>query len=109
MLLDYDVLNELKDVLEDEFSSLIADYISQASVYLDQLDDAVHESQPGRALEIAHSLKGSSLNTGAIELASLLKKLEDAIRSPSESNSQDILSEIQQVFVKTVEALNKQI
>ena len=107
MLLDYEVLNELKDVLAEDFSSLIGDYITQASVSLEQMEHFVKESQLDKVLDLAHSLKGSSLNTGAIELANLLKKLEDAIRSASEFSYQDIISEIQQAFVKTVEELNK--
>ena len=79
--LDYDALNALKDIMEDNFTFLIETFIQDSTERLSQLQLMVNASDvDGDAIRrAAHSFKGSCGNIGAPYLASLCSLVENKI------------------------------
>jgi HPt (histidine-containing phosphotransfer) domain-containing protein len=93
--LDPDVLSALRDVMEDEFSTLIDTFLSDSEHRLRQLTVAVDATQ---LLEAAHSFKGSSSNMGAIRLAALCHDLEQRSREHNLSGVELLIADIAREF-----------
>ena len=76
--LDYDALNALKDIMEDDFSFLIDTFIQDSSERVNQLQVMVNAiGTPADVIRrAAHSFKGSCGNIGAPYLASLCSLVE---------------------------------
>lgn len=78
--LDVVLLEELRDILEDEFPSLISAYIQDSTVRVEDLSQAMTRGDAEAVRKAAHNLKGSSANLGLVYLAELCRIVEDAAR-----------------------------
>ena len=74
--LDMEQLNELKEVLEDEFQVLINTYLIDAQSRLKLIEEGLDTKNYEQVRLAAHSLKGASANIGALILAQLCEQLE---------------------------------
>ena len=74
--LDMEQLNELKEVLEDEFQILINTYLTDAQLRLKLIEEGLDTQNYEQVRLAAHSLKGASANIGALILAQLCEQLE---------------------------------
>jgi HPt (histidine-containing phosphotransfer) domain-containing protein len=74
--LDYNALNTLKDVMEDDFSLLIETFIQDSSERLQKLQTLISGGNADLIRRAAHSFKGSSSNIGATNLSLLCGALE---------------------------------
>lgn len=93
--LDPDVLSALRDVMEDEFSTLIDTFLADSEQRLRQLTVAVDATQ---LLDAAHSFKGSSSNMGAIRLAELCHDLEHRAKERKLTGIESLIGEITREF-----------
>jgi len=75
-VIDMDTLNELKEIMEDDFDDLINTFIADGQDQLDNLQSAIADSVTADIRRIAHTLKGSSANLGAHALSESCKVLE---------------------------------
>ena len=75
-IIDLDVLNELKEIMEDDFDELIETFIDDGQKQVDDLRVAIDASIAPDVRRIAHTLKGSSANLGANALSETCKVLE---------------------------------
>lgn len=91
---DVDALEELKEVMEDEFPNLIHTYLEDSVVRLDSLKDAVGKLDTEMVRKEAHSFKGSSGNIGAPLLADLCRRLEDMGKGGDVNDAKPLLDEI---------------
>jgi HPt (histidine-containing phosphotransfer) domain-containing protein len=82
--IDVDALSELKEMLEDEFGELIETYIRDVSNKMSQLKELIRGSDFVAVRELAHSIKGASVNIGVLKFGELCHRLEMAA---SEQNS----------------------
>lgn len=94
--LDPDVLSALRDVMEEEFSTLIDTFLADSAQRLQVLKHAVDTQQ---LLEAAHSFKGSSSNMGAIHLAELCHELEQRAKSGEVATIPSLIAKIEHEFV----------
>ncbi len=74
---DMDTLNMLKDVMEDGFSTLLETYIDDSKIRIADLNTALSAGDADGVRRAAHSLKGSSGNLGANQMAALCLKVEE--------------------------------
>lgn len=74
--LDYDALNALKEVMEDDFGFLIETYLKDSKDRLVVLHELVISENADLIRRTTHSFKGSSSNLGAVYLASLCSVVE---------------------------------
>jgi len=72
-VLDQDVLDELKEVMEDDFEGVIRTYLNNTPELVDKLE---HATSANDMLLPAHSLKSSSANVGALKLSDIAKEVE---------------------------------
>ena len=79
--LDQIILEDLRDVMEDEYATLIETYVNDSIARLQSIKGAVESGVADKIRETAHTLKGSSSNIGAVHLSELCKKLEDMGRN----------------------------
>lgn len=93
--LDPDVLSALREVMEDDFSTLVDTFLTDSEERLQQLAVAVDAT---RILETAHSFKGSSSNMGAVRLAELCHDLEQQAKEQNLSGIKTLIAEITREF-----------
>ena len=74
--LDYDVINALKEVMEDDFPFLIETYFQDSISRIAALRSAAEVKDADAIRRAAHSFKGSCSNLGAARLAGLCSILE---------------------------------
>jgi len=96
LYLDVVLLEELRDILEDEFPSLISTYIQDSGVRVDDLRQAMTRGDTEAARKAAHNLKGSSANLGLVYLADLCRIVEDAARAGQLAGQEAYMLLIQQ-------------
>jgi HPt (histidine-containing phosphotransfer) domain-containing protein len=75
------VLEQLKDIMGDGYVTLLDAFLADAPKRLDLMQAAVSENNLEQLAEESHSLKGSSSNLGATELAGICSELSDGYYS----------------------------
>lgn len=89
--LDMDALTELQDILEDEFTGLLDEFIESSRETSAELATMVGQEDLTELRRGAHSLKGSALNIGAPSLGQAWSTLEDAAVSALEQAQLEVL------------------
>ncbi len=79
-VLDTQLLEELKMVMEDEFTALMETFLSESARQFAEAQGAWQSSDLDALRRHAHSLKGSSGNVGAVGLQALCADLEHSAR-----------------------------
>jgi len=98
--LDYDALNTLKDVMEDDFPLLIDTFISDSHERLQKLQAIINSANADLIRRSAHSFKGSSSNIGAMALSALCCALEKKAQNGNFDNLEQDLRAIEQEYVQ---------
>ncbi|BCX69939.1 MULTISPECIES: Hpt domain-containing protein [Pseudomonas] len=93
--LDPNVLSALREVMEDEFSTLVETFLADSEERLQQLTVAADATQ---ILETAHSFKGSSSNMGATRLAGLCHDLEQRAKARNLSGIEALIADVAREF-----------
>lgn len=96
LYLDEALLEELRNILDDEFPSLISTYIQDSGVRVDDMRQAFSRGDIDTVRKAAHSLKGASANLGLIYLAEQCRLMEDAAREGSITGQEPRMLLIQQ-------------
>lgn len=92
--LDYDTLNTLKQVMEDDFALLIDTFVQDSTDRIDTLRNVITGVDSDLIRRAAHSFKGSSSNIGALQLAALCFELE---KKALGNNLEDLLSDLEAI------------
>jgi CheY-like chemotaxis protein len=88
---------------------VISSYFQSSSELMAKLRQAVEKGDAEATRQAAHSLKSSSANLGAKQLASLSKELEDAGRSRSMQNTGPLWERIKTEHGRVVAALQEEL
>ena len=75
-IINQDTLSFLKEIMEDEFSTLIETYREDAPRLLDDIKQAARDANMEVLVRAAHTLKSSSSNLGATALAGKAEEIE---------------------------------
>jgi len=101
--IDHAIMNELQEIMEDDFSVLLETYLVDSQSKLDALDQAFILRDLDKIRDIAHGFKGSSLNMGAHVLAGFCASVEDLAKEldfdGAQKASSKIITEFEQVKV----------
>lgn len=95
-----ETLNELKEILEDDFSLLVSSYLEDAQCRMEKLQSAIESADAAVIKAEAHSLKGSSLNLGAQSLPELCSQLEKCGGEGALQDTPELFSKIKSEFSK---------
>lgn len=71
-----ETLNSLKSIMADDFSLLIDTYLKDSHRRIQDLSELIGSEDNELLRRIVHSFKGSSLNLGAEQLASICNDIE---------------------------------
>jgi HPt (histidine-containing phosphotransfer) domain-containing protein len=101
---DPETLEQLKDLVDGDDTSFLSDlfesYLRTATESLSTLREAPSNDVMHRA---AHTLKGSSLNVGAIGVASVCRQLESDLKKRELGNLQDCIARIEVQVQRVIE------
>jgi histidine phosphotransfer protein HptB len=92
--LDFDALNSLKEIMEDDFSFLVETFLSDSADRITALKSAVESEEVDNVRRSAHSFKGSCSNLGVLKLANLCAQIE---RKAVNGDIADLSAEIQEI------------
>ena len=92
--LDLDAINELKQVMGDEYSLLIDTFANDSIIRLEAISEAIQSQDSDSIRRAAHSFKGSASNMGALLLAKLCRNLEELGYSGQVDGAQTLFEQI---------------
>ena len=104
-LLDQNLLDELKEIMEDEFVVLLDTYLAESDKQLDSLKHAWTEQDMDQLGRSAHTLKGSCSNVGAASMAALCMQVEVKARSEDLSGVEHLIQELNVVHCSVSDAI----
>ncbi|KRG52677.1 ATP-binding protein [Stenotrophomonas maltophilia] len=83
LVLDRDVLDELHAVIGDTALQIVSVFLDDAPAMVQQLQQAAQCGDGPRLKAVAHSLKSSSANVGALSLSAIAQRIEHEAHSGS--------------------------
>ncbi len=106
-VLDRNVLEELYEIMDDDFISVLQSYVENAPQLMNAIETAVIHQQPEALVTPAHSLKSSSANVGAMELSGLARELEFKGRQGDAENLTTLYQNLFEIYARSTEALRR--
>jgi HPt (histidine-containing phosphotransfer) domain-containing protein len=98
---------ELKEILAEDFGVLVTTYLEDAQLRIKKLQLAIAAADVAVIKAEAHSLKGSSLNLGAMSLPELCSQLENCGINESLEGTPALFSKIENEFLRVETALSQ--
>lgn len=89
-------LQELRELLDDEFEQLIESYIADSMTRIKAVKSAFEQRDNTRGYEAVHSLKGASANIGASRLAEMCLKLQTECKANRISQNELLIQMIEE-------------
>lgn len=96
--LDRRTLEELKEIMEDEFDDLVQTFLKDAPLLIYEIRDGIQARDTEAVWHAAHALKSSSANLGALQLPVLAKELELLAKAGQRSGSVELLKQMAEEF-----------
>ncbi|KRG66513.1 histidine kinase [Stenotrophomonas humi] len=103
--LERTVLDELVEIAGDDTHTIIKLFLDETPILLQQLQAATANSDPRRLGEIAHSLKSSSANVGALALSEAARQLEHAVRTGTLAQPASMVAQVIAEFSRARQVL----
>lgn len=97
-LIDMTQINNLKELFSDGFEPFLVTFYEDFEKKENELFTAIQNNDMVSIAKIAHSLKGSSLNMGALVLANLCQKIEAASKNHEENTVNEAFKELKAVY-----------
>lgn len=108
-LLDREIILELREVMEDEFADLLQNFLNDLPLQLDRLQQAADRGDADQLYQIGHKFKSSCGSLGALRLAELVQRLEQAGRSNRPDAAARWLEKARTVAAETESAVRDQL
>jgi diguanylate cyclase (GGDEF)-like protein len=96
--LDRAVFEKLREILGPALQQAVTPFLEDTPTYLAQLEHAVDIDDAESARTMAHSIKGSSGNLGALQLSQLAKDAEELARELRLSDIRPLLPQLRHAF-----------
>ncbi|HYD81870.1 MAG TPA: EAL domain-containing protein, partial [Paucimonas sp.] len=96
--LDRAVFEKLREILGPALQQAVAPFLEDTPTYLAQLEHAIDQPDAEIARTMAHSIKGSSGNLGAMHLSRLAKDAEELAREQRLSEIRPLLPQLRSAF-----------
>ena len=105
--LDKEVLGSLENMLGGAFSVVIEKYLSTSNDLIENMRNAIENNELEEIGEIAHSLKSSSAQVGAMNIANFCKFLEEESLNKEISEIKNVFNSIKDDFEKVTKELKQ--
>jgi HPt (histidine-containing phosphotransfer) domain-containing protein len=96
--LDQGAIGELRELMGEDFDSLLDAFQADSQVQIDAIAEAVSQTDADRVRRQAHGLKGACINLGANDLAELCGRLEDLGRTGDCASARAVLAALREEF-----------
>ena len=106
--IDTAALDSLREAMGEGFAELIPTYLESTQCLLDELVKAQADGDLDTAQRLAHSLKSSSANLGAMTLSDMGRELESRIREQRKADPDARIDAMQHEFERVRQALAEQ-
>jgi HPt (histidine-containing phosphotransfer) domain-containing protein len=105
--LDTTTLVDLEDIMGDELITLVDAYLRDGETRIRNMREAADRGDSAEVGKLAHSLKSSSANLGAIPLANRARQVEEAARSGTLANPADSVAALEKLYANAAAALRQ--
>ena len=103
--LDGATLVDLEDIMGDELATLVDAYLRDGATRMQNLRAAAARGDTVEIGKLAHSLKSSSANLGAVPLSTRARQVEEAARKGALSDPVDSVAALEKLYANAVAAL----
>ncbi len=93
-ILELEIFNTLKQLFGDRFTSAIEQHTQNAQKNVHQIKEALKQNDLKTAERAAHSLKGASMQFGAISLGSVAAEIEALAKKGKPDNAKALLAQL---------------
>jgi len=107
--IDYSKLDTMRELLDDDFESLIHAFLNSATSIIESLPTAIANQDIQAAERLTHSLKSASANVGATTLSAMACDAENIIRDQGINNAKSFISQIESEYKLVCIELEKQL
>ena len=94
MHIDTDNLDMLKEIIGDELKDVLNIFLESTPDSILQLQEAIESNTIEKVQSVAHTIKGSSANVGAIQLSALTAQIEQQAKANDSSQFAGLLSQV---------------
>ena len=108
VILDENVLADLKDIMEDEFIEVLQLFLDESVTLMADVH-AGFSDETDTLVRAIHTLKSSSRNVGAMQLGEVSEKIEALAKTGDIDAAKLLLDELQQIFIDTHALIKKYI
>jgi len=105
-VLDMAQVNEIKQVMEEEFDELMQLFLEDTRSRLAKIENAFATDDPLSLRQAAHALKASSSNVGATRLAKLTLLLEEQSQHREPATLSPLLDQLRTTVMQTEYAVD---
>ena len=104
-ILDMQTLDMLKDLMEEEFPSLLTSYLEDAPKLLADIKHSSREANLEVLVRAAHTLKSSSYNLGAKRLGEIASKIEASGNEGNLNEATLLIPSLEKAMTETITAI----
>lgn len=108
-IINTEQFEDMRDLLEDDFVDLIQIYFNDAHHRIIKLRQAQQEEDNANGFELAHALKGASVNLGATQVSHLSSQLQELCRERLISNQAQLIEDIAVALQHAEEEINQRL
>ena len=105
--LDTATLVDLEDIMGDELVTLVDAYLRDGETRMRNMREAADRGDGAEVGKLAHSLKSSSANLGAMPLANRARQVEEAARNGTLANPADSVAALEKLYANAAAALKQ--
>ena len=105
--LDTATLVDLEDIMGDELVTLVDAYLRDGETRMRDLREAAARGDSAEVGKLAHSLKSSSANLGAMPLSTRARQVEEAARNGTLANPADSVAALEKLYANAAAALRQ--
>lgn len=105
--LDTATLVDLEDIMGDELVTLVDAYLRDGETRMRNLHEAAARGDSAEVGKLAHSLKSSSANLGAMPLSTRARQVEEAARNGTLANPADSVAALERLYANAAAALKQ--
>lgn len=104
--IDAHVLKALKDIMDEGYQNLICTFLEDSAGKIQRLREAIEKADATMLMAVAHSLRGTSCNMGALTLSKLSHQLEDAGRVAQWDEAEKLFVLVDAEFLRVCQFFN---
>jgi CheY-like chemotaxis protein/HPt (histidine-containing phosphotransfer) domain-containing protein len=105
--LDATTLVDLEDIMGDELVTLVDAYLRDGETRMRNMREAADRGDGTEVGKLAHSLKSSSANLGAMPLANRARQVEEAARNGTLASPGDSVTALEKLYANAAAALKQ--